>query len=377
MKPELTTENLISMLKTGRTVSDIASQQKESEMLIPVIQALANLPKATISQGYREHRYLNALKPKSFIGHLLFLVRASYIPLSVMAGLVLFVGTGYAAQNSIPGQNLFIVKKSFEQTSLIFTPEAQKPQARLALTEKRLAEAQKVLTDPNNDPESTKAVLKELNQQAQNTFSDVRKVADTQTLSPSEVGILSSLAEITKKQEVLASAIESTSDQVTEIKDNATKDAKNSNDNINRLIATVNEKALADLVDPNEVTILGGTISSISSARVIVERTTFTIDLKNIVVLKDDKPFELSKLTSKSKVTIVGTKIDNTIVAKKITILELPEVPVTGTVKGSTTGTTGTTPPLPEDSEETLEEPEPAPTTPDNNVNGTFIPEQP
>lgn len=373
MKPENNIDNLIAMLKAGKTVSDITYERDEAEALIPVITALSSLPKASLPIAYKEHRYASALKPKSAFGNLVFLIRASTVPLSIVAGLVLFVGTGYAAQNSIPGQNLFIVKKSIEQTSLIFTPEAQKPQARLALTEKRLAEAQQVLTNPNNDPESTEAVLEELNEQAQSTFSDVRKIADTQDLSDSEVKILSTLDEITKKQEVLASTIEPTSDQITEIKDNATKDAQTSNDNINRLIATVNEKALADLKDPNEVTISGGTISSINNSRIVVERTNFIIDPKTIAIFKDDQPFELSKLTAKSKVTIVGTKTGNNITAKTITIIELLEIPVAGTVKGDTTSITPTTSPTENPSDEDNEPSE----QPPNSVNGTFIPEQP
>ncbi|MCC7356172.1 MAG: hypothetical protein IT410_00970 [Candidatus Doudnabacteria bacterium] len=374
MKPENNIDNLISMMKAGKTVSDITFERDEAEAFIPIIKTLSSLPKASLPVAYREHRYAEALKPKSFFKTLVFFVRASAVPISVVAGLVLFVGTGYAAQSSIPGQNLFIVKKSLEQTSLIFTPEAQKPQARLALTEKRLAEAEQVLTNPNNDPESTKAVLEELNEQAQNTFSDVRKIADTKDLSDSEVKILSSLDEITKKQEVLANTIQPTNEQITEIKDNATKDAKESNENINRLIATINEKTLAELKDPNEIAISGGTISSISNSRIIVERTSFIIDPKTIAIFKDDQPFELSKLTAKSKVTIVGTKTGNNITAKTITIIELLEIPVAGTVKGDATGITPTPTPANTDPKE---EPEQQPTTPTNNVNGTFIPEQP
>lgn len=374
MKPENNIDNLISMMKAGKTVSDVTYERDEAETFIPIIKALSSLPKASLPVAYREHRYAETLKPKSVFSNFVFLIRASTLPISIVAGLVLFVGTGYAAQNSIPGQNLFIVKKSIEQTSLIFTPEAQKPQARLALTEKRLAEAEQALTNPNTDPESAKAVLEELNEQAQNTFSDVRKIADNQDLSDSEVKILSTLDEITKKQEVLASTIEPTSEQITEIKDNATKDAKESNENINRLIATINEKALAELKDPNEVTISGGTISSISNARIVVERTSFIIDPKTIAVFKDDQPFELSKLTAKSKVTIVGTKSGNNITAKTITIIELPEIPVAGTVKGDATGTASTSTPT---TTNPAEEPEQQPTTPPNNVNGTFIPEQP
>ncbi len=389
MNPEDTLDNLIAELKAGKKVSGITrmrSTETDTETFVPLLEALATLPKASLSAPYKEHRYAQALKPKSLLGAIGFFLRTAMIPLSVVAGLTLFISTGYAAQNSKPGQNLFFVKKSIEQTSLIFTPEAAKPQARLALTEKRLTEAEEVLANPNQDPETAKAALEELNQQAQHTFSDVRKVADTQDLSPSEVGILSSLAEITKKQEVLASTIESTSDQIEEIKKNATKDAQNSNDNIIKLIATVNERALADLKDPNEITISGGTVTSIDKTKIIVERTTFIIDQKNIIVLMDDQPFDLTQLKAKAKVSVIGTKTGTSITAKKIIILELVEAPAVGTVKGETTTTpattpsptttTTTTPTTPSADTNNTEGTQPAEPAP-NTITGTFIPEQP
>jgi hypothetical protein len=297
------------------------------------------------------------------------MLRLGAMPAGIFAGIMVVSLTAYAANNSKPGQHLFAVKKSIEKTALVFTPENQQTQAKLALTEKRLLEATEILSSPNPDPKAAKAALNELSSQTNDTISDVKKVANNKNLSPAEVTVLNTLATITKKQEDLITSA-TTEDQTDETKAEATQQAKLASKDIRELIAAVNDKALANLAaDNDEVIISGGTITSIDKAKVTVEKTIFNIDPKTIIVEKGDETFDFAKLTLKTKITITGTKTDKGIQARKIVVIELPE---TGTVKGDSIKVNPIKKPVVEPIEETN-----TPPAPNNNLTGTFIPEQP
>ncbi len=369
--PETILDESIEQLRTGSSVERVLENYQqdlpELEILMPVLTSLADLPIADVPTPMKQRRYAAALKPRSATELVLSFLKASALPAGILAGLATFVVTGYAANNSIPGQHLFTVKKSIERTSLVFTPENAKPQAKLAIIEKRLAEAQQALADPTTNPRNTKAALEELASETQATVSDVKKAADNNTLTSSDVEILNSLAEITKKQEDLTNENNPATDAIVETTAEVAKEAKIASEDIKKIIATVNDKVLASLtVDPNDITISGGLITSIDKSKVIVEKTIFTFDPNTIIIVKDDQSFDVNKLVTQTKVTISGTKTDKGIVVKKIIVLELPpEKP--GTVQGATTTTT----PIPEPTKEP-EQPTETP-TPNNNVSGTYI----
>lgn len=370
---DTTLNKIIEELRSGKRVEDILIEYKEIETevkeLIPLLISISEIPTVGAPIPNKRRDYLQELQPRSFLNNFYALFRATALPIGVMAGLLMFVATGFAANKSQPGQHLFTVKKSFERTSLIFTPEDEKGLARLAITEKRLAEAEQVLANPNSNPKSTTAALEELVSQTNETISDVQKVASSKQLGASEVSLLNSLAEITKKQEVLVNSIKPLTDSEAQSNAEVVKETKIASESIRELIATATEQTLANIpVDENKVIITGGTITSLDKTKIVVEKTTFTIDLKNLTILKDNKDFDYSKLTAKSKITISGTKSKTNILADKIIIVTLFDQ---GAVKGeTTTKNEPSTTPLPTPKSD-------APLPPNNTVNGGFIPEQP
>lgn len=368
---DTTLNKLIEELRSGKRVEDILIDHKDLEAeikeILPLLISISEIPTVGAPIPHKRRLYLQELQPKSIFHTFFSVFRATALPVGIMAGLLMFVATGFAANKSQPGQHLFTVKKSFERTSLIFTPEDEKGFARLAITEKRLAEAQKALANPNSDAKSTTAALEELVSQTNDTISDVQKVASSKQLGASEVSLLNSLAEITKKQEVLVNSIKPLTDSEAQSNAEVAKETKIASENIRELIATATEQTLANLpVDENQVTITGGTITSLDKTKIVVEKTTFIIDLKNLSVLRDNKDFDYSKLTAKSKITISGTKSKDSILANKIIIVTLFDQ---GTVKGETIiKTEPNTSPAPEPN---------LPLPPNNTVSGGFIPEQP
>lgn len=374
--PETILDSIIDELRAGspleRVLEKYQGKSEDIKELAPILSALSHLPKIDAPTPYRERRYAQQLQQRTLAQYIFGFFRGSALPLGIFAGVSAFILTGFAANSSTPGQHLFTVKKSFERTTLVFTPESQKPQARLALVEKRLADAEEVLANPNADPKNTEAALQELANQTQAILSDVKKAADTDTLSPENVDVLNSLAEITKKQEELSNSVKPTTESIAQTTAEVTKEAKLASADIKRLIATVNDKAIAALLtNPNDVTIVGGLVSAIDQAKITVEKTVFVYDPATVIVVHNDQPFDISLLTLKSKVTITGTKTEDAIMVRKIVVLDIPEpTPATGTVKGRTT-----TPPPPAPEEEQPSESETL--TPNNNVSGSFIPEQP
>ena len=195
----------------------------------------------------------------------------------------------------------------------------------------------------------------------------MKAAADNNTLTSADVGVLNSLAEITKIQENLTNETNPATDAVAETTAEVAKEAKLASQEINRIIATVNDQAIASLnTDPNDITISGGLITSIDKSKVVVEKTVFTLDPNKIIIVKDEQSFDINKLVAKTKVTISGTKTTDGIIVKKIIVLELPPVPA-GTVKGQTTKPVETIKPEP------ISPTEPETLEPNNNVTGTFI----
>lgn len=369
--PETILDTSIEELRNGRSVESVleahAEELPELADLLPMLSSLATLPKAGAPIPYKRHLYAEQLKPRSAFGKILSFLKASALPAGIIAGLSTFIITGYAANNSIPGQHLFTVKKSIERTTLVFTPESAKPQAKLAIIEKRLAEAQHALADPRTNPKNTQAALVELASQTQETLSDVKAAADNNTLTSADVDVLNSLAEITKIQENLTNDTNPATEEVAEITAEVAKEAKLASQEINRIIATVNDQTLASLnTDPNDITIAGGLITSIDKSKVIVEKTVFNFDPNKIIIVKDEQSFDINKLVAQTKVTISGTKTSTGIIVKKIIVLELPPLPA-GTVKGETTKPVEVIEP------ETEIPTEPETLEPNNNVTGTFI----
>jgi hypothetical protein len=366
-------DKAIAELQNGVSLNSVIEHfpefEHELQELEPVLFSLANLPKAGVPRAEKQRRYILSPSRQTGFEWITSMLRLGAMPAGIFAGIMVVSLTAYAANNSKPGQHLFAVKKSIEKTALVFTPENQQTQAKLALTEKRLLEATEILSSPNPDPKAAKAALNELSSQTNDTISDVKKVANNKNLSPAEVTVLNTLATITKKQEDLITSA-TTEDQTDETKAEATQQAKLASKDIRELIAAVNDKALANLAaDNDEVIISGGTITSIDKAKVTVEKTIFNIDPKTIIVEKGDETFDFAKLTLKTKITITGTKTDKGIQARKIVVIELPE---TGTVKGDSIKVNPIKKPVVEPIEETN-----TPPAPNNNLTGTFIPEQP
>lgn len=378
-------DDVVHDLRGGASLEHVYAKYpehaQELRSLAPLMHSLVYLPTVEAPRPIKQRRYLEALQPKSFSEIFANFVRVTIVPTSILAGIAVISVTAYAANNSKPGQHLFTVKRSIEQTTLALTPQDQKAQAKLLITEKRLEEATQILSSPNPDPEAAQAALSALTNQTKETFEDVKKAATNNDLSPADVTVLNTLAEISKKQAELITNAQPKSDSIARATADAAEQNKLASKDIQEFIAVVNDKALASLNnDPNTITVSNGTITAVDKTKVTVEKTVFTFGDKTSIIDKDGTILTVSALTIKSKVTITGTKADGVITAKKIVVMEVAD---TGNVKGdstktpSTTPTQGTTPKPDKTPDQTNPTPDDTPLPPNNNVTGTLIYEQP
>jgi hypothetical protein len=130
----------------------------------------------------------------------------------VSIGVLLIVsalaGTGYAASRSVAGETLFKVKTFAEQTQVaLATSPEEKANLQVEIAQKRLTEAQAVLSNPQADPQQEQAALNELLSQTQSAIETTSKAAKTNPGQPKNQQAVTSLASITKQQQDLLTQI--------------------------------------------------------------------------------------------------------------------------------------------------------------------------
>lgn len=86
--------------------------------------------------------------------------------------LVIFLGTGYAAAHSLPGEPLYPMKRTIEQVELVLSPPEYRPTVRLKFTQRRLDELEKLVHTAASDTQVITAA-EEYSKAVQETVKDL------------------------------------------------------------------------------------------------------------------------------------------------------------------------------------------------------------
>lgn len=299
-----------------------------------IVEMLSTIPKAKVPNPTRQYRFAHQ-KVGLVQSIVQFFTNNKLVTFAAVFAFML-VGTYsviQSAENSLPGQRLYSIKRASEEARINLTFNKEKAaNLHLALAEKRLEETKRVIE--SNDPELEAAAITALTNQTEKTLEAVSQIATTKAVSENDTTLLSNLVAINKQQKtVLESA--SKSEQSKETAAVALTATKQANKAIAMIIATVNEQILLDL--PNKISITGD-ITSYTKSKLVIEKNTFTVNDQTILLDESGDIVEkFDKL--EGKITVIGTKENNNLIAKKIIIIDgLASVtPAQPQVKGAVT----------------------------------------
>lgn len=241
-------EILNQKLKALKQGNVFENEDKELSELLKIAKSLYELPRKAIPEPAMQRKFM--LAPAKIFWYSWF--HFSKLATVSMSAILLFsaaAATGYAAWQSVPGQALFTVKKSAEKLQLKFatTPE-KKASLYVEFSQKRLMDAQKVLNNPNSEPEFTKAAISELVNQTKNTVDAVQTITKSESLDKAKP-MVSSLENITAKQDQLIKEIKpnGNSEIVAKAKESASESATKLAEIKKYIEVASNEQALVNL----------------------------------------------------------------------------------------------------------------------------------
>lgn len=331
-------DQALLLLAEGKTPAEIYSAYPEfaSELmqLLPIAQLLQTTATNTVPAPTRHYKFAKQSSWQKFV-QLFVLYRPMLVPALVI---VLFVSGGVianAANHSLPGDRLFPLRVASEKTRLSLTFDQEKvANFHVQLAQKRLDDVKKAIE--NSDPDQEKAALLALTQQTEKTVAAVSQLATNKAINDKDTTLLDNLVSLNKEQKtILAAAVQSeeTKEQAT----SALDESKEVDLNLAKIIATVNEQELLDL--PNKISITG-IIPNITNNRVIIEKNIFIVD-QDTVIVSSTGDITSDPSSVHGKITVIGTRENNTLRAKKIVVLDAdatltPAVPI---VKGVVTTT--------------------------------------
>ncbi len=370
--PDYIFEEALKRLRTGESVLSISQsfpEHKETlESLLPIAALTMSIPKMQPPVPHRQYRFVKEIQsaPYRFAGIFQFM-RMAVIPISLVAALLGGKLVVNATANSLPGDKLYTLKRATEEARLnLSMSDSAAATIHVELVQKRLEEVKKAIDSKNSATET--AAIEALQKQTEKTFAVASQVAAVNAVTNKDSSLLDNLVAINKEQKSVLASIEiGETDGTKEATKTALNTTAENDKTIAKLIATVNEQTLIDL--PNKISITG-LISSLKPTSITVEKNTFIIDEGTIINGTDGSVLDaLPKDTA--NVTVIGTRSDKGLFAKKITLIELaatpsttptPSVSPSPTVKGVVTPK-----PTP-----TNENPTPTP-TPTNEASGSFI----
>jgi hypothetical protein len=229
-------------------------------------------------------------------------------------------GTTVAALSSVPGQNLFAVKKAFEAVEIaLATSPQQKANLQLTFAASRVAETEKILSDPNHTSDLEIAALTELSNQTNSALADVKTAAATNAVNNNPT-ILNSLSTLANNQQALLNQIKPASSTAA-----LTQQSQSQVAELKKVISSITavsaDQTLAKLNPNPNVVIVSGILDNLYPNQIVVEQTVFQITDNTIIKDVQSNTLNTSALALNEKVTVTGEKNNNNLVADEIVIL--------------------------------------------------------
>ena len=161
----------------------------------------------------KQLRSLRQIKPnkdwvvfarKEIVGEEKLVFHLSFKPAFALSLLGILVISSFAlAQNSLPGDALYPLKRITEKTRLALTPQSEKPKVQLELTAERLRELKQIAKE--NKIEKLKPAIAEVNQTIPETARTIQKITKEKNNIENVKEIVKKVDEIEKtKKEVQA-----------------------------------------------------------------------------------------------------------------------------------------------------------------------------
>ncbi len=336
-------DQAIMQIAQGESVEVVASKYpdhyQELLELLPIVSNLNSISIATAPMPMRRHKFAEPQTSWLQLGNFLTNYKFVIAPLILIVIALGGFSLNKATNNSLPGQVLYYIKSAKEQAQVTLTFDQNKlATLHVELSQKRLEEVKRAIEA--NDPKQELAALNELTEQTEKTLTAISQVAVNPQTDSNNQELLDNLVAINKEQKSLIQAATESSDT----KEQATvalNESKETDINLAKLIATVNEQTLLDL--PNKISVTG-VIVNINDRKVTIEKNTFTIDDQTLIVGATGEA-TTNSADLKGKVTVIGTRDNNNLIAKKIVIIDPEAVtepdPVIATpqVKGTVTTT--------------------------------------
>lgn len=378
-------EEALALLQTGHSEQEallaFPEYQEQLKPLLETSRLLLNVPVNSVPEPAMRRKYVLEVKPRLKVMWLHVFKYAS-VSMSIMLLISALSVTGYKAYTSAPGQTFFPVKKLAEQSQLLLAySQGKKADLQIKITQERLNQAQIIIASPDSVEQKT-AALNELASQTQTAVSAVGDLAKSNPKSEKNAALLSSLENIAQAQQTLITelkpnfkvkeaasgalaSLSQTSGKVSEIKD---------------MVAVAGgDQTLAKLSSKQGGVSIVGDISRINKDQITVENTGFKLTNETVIKNLAGKILSAESLIVNTKVSVSGSKQQNTLVAEQIIITDSGEVkgistaPTSSPVAEPADTATRTANSIKEDFSGTA-----APGAPNPNaVSGTFILEDP
>lgn len=307
----------------GAPLEMAENEKHELTSLLELGKELFNLPKATVPTPLMNYKYAEAK-----VQHLWFawlhISKFAAVSTSLMLLVSAFAVTGFAAQNSRPGQTLFTVKKLTEKSQVILAyDESRKASLQLEITQKRLNEAQSIFNDPASNLKQEQAALNELANQTDSAIAAINSITQNAPTAPDNHPLLASLETIAKQQQTLLEEI-TPNKEIQSAAAPALQTLKETSAKVSEIKQTIavasNDQTLAKLKSDPNATSAAGPIEAINKTSVTVEKTVFTLTSDTIYKDSEGNNINSSVLKLQTKINISGVKSGEEIIAKEIVI---------------------------------------------------------
>lgn len=346
--PDHILDKALAMHLDGKSLFEIGQEfpqyQEVLSEWLDVVNLLETIPHAEPPAPIKSFRYAEKTSAWAKIVATLSYYKLATVPLVLAVVFASGFSVISATAHSLPGDKLYTLKIAGERAKLNLTFDQEKiAQLHVQLAQKRLEETKKVIE--GSDPDQESAALDQLTKQTEATISAVSSLAASRAVTQKDSALLENLVAINKEQK---SVIQTITDSQTEapISEDALSAANASDKSVAQLIATVNDQSLLDL--PNKISITG-LVTTPQTNRIVVERNTFNLNTETIITDADGEL--ITDATSiKGKITVIGTREDNNLIAKRVVILD-PNAQTTvipNTTPATTTPSTSTQEPEPE-----------------------------
>lgn len=343
--PEQIFELALRRLAQGESIKDIQKEFSDFPALteeLEMVGILKAIPIATPPAPTMRYKFAQKQSFGQLLVQSLYRTFTTYKLATIPLAIAMMLGSGYAimnaAEHSLPGEKLYGIKLATEQARLQLTfDENKQAQFHVQLAQKRIDEAKIVMT--LSDPEQEMAALTALNEQTEKTFQATSQLAANKAISENDSSLLDNLVALNNEAKtVLETALQTP--ETKSLTETALSTSKETDKNLARLIAAVNEQTL--LEQPNTISITG-LVTAFAKSSVTVEKNLFAINEATVVLNQEGDPIT-DFTTLSGQIAIIGSRENNTLTAKKIVVIDpdavMPPIPTTSTTVSEPAPTT-------------------------------------